>query len=369
MSRKQDTLDRLTPIFEPPERAYERFLRRNRRRQRNRKLGAIALVAAIMGVSLGVGLRSLNRNDLMPMDRTPSPSSTEDSRPWQIGDTPYVVNMRTGKATALPESVTRDQGGNYRLSPDGSKLLFQRPGFGGAYGGHEDIPTGQLFVANIDGTKVRQLTDDPEGAKVGSWSPDGTQIVYVGRWSDGADHYEAVETFVLDLTTGETTRVTADVTHRPHEWFFSADGQSILFYGRSRAGGNIVLWSVPLGGGSPTTTLGREGTLSPDGTMILLSLPGDIVRMGGMPGQALWLANTDGSDRRKVWQDNDLNFGNALWSPDGSRIAVSDGGVFLIDVATGDPTTIGSGPAEVPGHVVAWLDDETLIVETLVPYD
>ena len=58
----------------------------------------------------------------------------------------------------------------------------------------------RIFVANLDGTGVEQVTNEDARAPV--WSPDGSKIAYIGSGSDGDN------VFVLDLATGSSTQLT-----------------------------------------------------------------------------------------------------------------------------------------------------------------
>src|SRR5439155_11866140 len=59
-------------------------------------------------------------------------------------------------------------------SPDGTRIAFmsQQPGAHGA------DPNYDIFVMNVDGSGLRQLTDAPGEDGFPSWSPDGRKIAY-----------------------------------------------------------------------------------------------------------------------------------------------------------------------------------------------
>lgn len=68
------------------------------------------------------------------------------------------------------------QGDGPRISPNGDQVVFMRNVE------HDDGHMAvQLFVQDLGGTEVRQLSDDPDGAYEPVWSPDGEWIAF----SDG----------------------------------------------------------------------------------------------------------------------------------------------------------------------------------------
>ena len=88
-----------------------------------------------------------------------------------------------------------------------------------------------LFVANVDGTQVRQISRAGRDAYGAQWSPDGSMLVYQQR-NGSTQHLGNL--FVQDVGTGQRTQVTDfDQTQQWGWWFtfpsFAPDGRSILF--------------------------------------------------------------------------------------------------------------------------------------------
>jgi len=156
---------------------------------------------------------------------------------------------------AQPQMVgaTNENNAGARISPDGLRLAF------------ESLRTGstEIWVANIDGTKPRQLTNFG-GPVTGSpaWSPDGQQIAFDSR-AEGRPHI-----YVVPAQGGRSERVTEalDENYLP-EW--SHDGRWIYFC--SSRSGTVEVWRKPEAGGT-AEQLTREGgwapTESPDGTAL-----------------------------------------------------------------------------------------------------
>ena len=283
-----------------------------------------------------------------------------------VPEVDYTIDLNTGVMTPLPEAIVRslaklgDSGvypstSRYAASPDGSRL---------AYVGIGDEGSLQIFTAGIDGTGVRQMTQDPKGAMFPAWSPDGTKIVYEG--SGGL--------FVLDVATGGSTPTNDESPIQPsNQWFspqsapqFTPDGSSLVYTGRNK--GRLVLRTVPVAGGKSTILVGPgegvndagNGSLSPDGSLVTFLGSGKPKEGPGHCGPCRFVANADGSDRRVIpgWLSNV----SGTWSPDGRRIVTSDDGgkgILVVDIATGDGSYVAKGNGAI------WLDRHTLLVEVV----
>jgi Tol biopolymer transport system component len=342
-----DVLERLAPLLDAPEPSFEGFLRRRDRKRRNQRIaaGVVGIALFVVPVALIAILSS--------RDRTQTPADTGRS----VNDVPmvdYVIDLDTGVMTPLREAIP--VGGIFasQYSPDGSLL---------AYVGTGD--QGQIFIAGIDGSGARQVTDDPNGVFSPAWSPDGTRIAY-----EGFDSGHVQSLFVLEVASGESTEVEiSGVTRRlppDSQWLpldpqFTPAGSSLLYTGGSDS--RPVIQTVPVAGGESTLLIGsggnlrdtRNGSLSPDGSLVTF-LGTEI----GRPRPQRWVANADGTERRllpDVYGIPCRSNPAGTWSPDGSRIVCSEASrVIVIDIATGAASPVARGRGAI------WLDDHTLLV-------
>lgn len=208
--------------------------------------------------------------------------------------------------------VTPDDNNDYRQpswSPDHKRLAFTRTS------SHPQLARdGQIFVANADGSDMRQIAEggSPE------WSPDGSLIVYHasrggGPGSDGP----AIWTMKPD-GTGKRY-----LTHDSTDPTWSPDGQHIAF-GSIRSSDITAVSGVineyrMRSDGSDVVQLTANPTLtcfadwSPDGKLIAYTSQLGIYTR-------LMLMSADGTGQRQITFDDVSNVAPS-WSPDGSLIA------------------------------------------------
>ena len=263
-----------------------------------------------------------------------------DGSPTEAQPGPFLLDLRTGEATPLAENL--GAGHSYAASPDGTRF---------AYVGAGDHGDHQIFIADIDGTEVRQMTHDLTSPNWPAWSPDGTMISY-----EGFDYGSGI--FVIDVATGGSTQITDEGGNHGGPYQFTPDSSSLLIPGGSS--GSWVLRTLPVSGDKAMILTGPHRglfdvgnvSLSPDGSLVtFLASEGP-----HGPGPRRYVADSDGTDQRHIpGYISDLA---GTWSPDGSRIVCSNGnGIIVVDIATGDASPVAEGRRAI------WLDDHTLLVE------
>ena len=160
---------------------------------------------------------------------------------WPIRSTVAPPTFLLALATALgvtvfgPTAAAGQAGASYRLldtdtylemesvsgpqiSPDGRHVIFTR----GWVDKMEDRTRSNLWIAEADGSRVRQLTRGTWSDSSPVWSPDGQRIVFL------SDRDGSSQIHVLWLDTGETTQLT-HLEQTPHALHWSPDGKTLVF--------------------------------------------------------------------------------------------------------------------------------------------
>jgi Tol biopolymer transport system component len=193
-------------------------------------------------------------------------------------------------------------------TPDGQRLTCE------GFGQTDQSLNGIYTIRASDGGGLKRITSNPGGDdSPGDYSPDGTQLVFLRNdptrpacpprlfWKcPTADR----ALFIVNLASGAVRRITPwGLANAPGSW--SPDGTKILFAGgASRFSDAGSLYVVhPDGSGLAKITLtgtnsnsGVQGAgWSPDGTKILLEL-----KSPSTLDEEVYTANADGSDLQQV---------------------------------------------------------------------
>lgn len=132
-------------------------------------------------------------------------------------------NLLTGQKVALvgPEGQVLHGGGQMLLTPDGSRVVMTVV--------VPDTGVAELFLANTDGTGVRQITQpcvplDPESLSEEAWapvrlSPDGTRLLancYVAQDEGSANERQEIRMYVINLINGSARYVANGLAYDWH---------------------------------------------------------------------------------------------------------------------------------------------------------
>jgi len=208
----------------------------------------------------------------------------------------YVMNLDGTGLTNLTHTIGLDAQPTW--SPDGARIAFQSD-----RGGDADI-----YVMNADGSNLRNLTNAPGADYAPAWSPDGLKIAFVSERV-----YPGTVIYVINVDGTGLTKLAGDtVKYFTPTW--SPDSRKIAFVdgrdafklyvmnadgsGVTRVGAGIIAYSGP--------------AWSPDGTKLLFNSPDQ------SGGAALYTVNVDGTGLQRLVNANVVD---PSWSPDGTAIA------------------------------------------------
>ena len=216
------------------------------------------------------------------------------------------------------QNLTADYGSqaNPAFSPDGTRVAYEY--------GHG------IWVMNADGSAKREITDGSAGTDEDpAWSADGTRIAFSRGgdiWSMNADGSAQ-----RNLTNTPNNQE-FDPAYSPQAERIAytrtgcqvpSGGGTCVYAMNSDGSGQADLGADDLVPGCPDNaprdfdTVGRAPAWSPDGTKIAFSGPTNCPHTLGVD---IWTMNADGSGKRNLVGDEGTNETRPAFSPDGREI-------------------------------------------------
>jgi eukaryotic-like serine/threonine-protein kinase len=174
----------------------------------------------------------------------------------------------------------------------------------------------QIFLVNMDGTGLEQITDMQDGACQPDWSPDGLRLVFISPCPKYLESYPLASMFIVDVDGGNPTPL-PNIPGGDYDPAWSPDGGQIAFTSL-RSAGKPKIFLIDLES-EEVKLLTEEGAgnmqpaWSPDGREIVF-----VTNRRG-PRQ-VWFMDADGGNQRLFSRSMDLVNSNPDWSPDGKVI-------------------------------------------------
>ncbi len=266
----------------------------------------------------------------VPFQTQPTASQTPTSAPTF---TPPPVVAPVGQATATLTTAESGIVGALTSTPESTPTLSETPAptptitpiptlMGGGRGeiafASDATGTIQIYMIDVDGSNLRQLTDMPEGACQPDWSPGGNRLVFISPCPGNQESYPGAALFILEIENGDIQALTtAPGGDFDPDW--SPDGSKIIFTSL-RKGGRPQIYvydfetnSVNMVSDPETYSRDFQPTWAPDGNRIAFVT----TRKG--PYQ-IWFMDPDGSNQILFSRTADLVNMVPRWSPDGQVI-------------------------------------------------
>ena len=204
-----------------------------------------------------------------------------------------------------------------RWSLDGKKVIFRK-----------DDDNKTVYLADADGRNEIALPFTPGNL---DWSPDGSQVVYQARGSEGS------EIFLYTLKTGHSVNLT-DNKSAAADPSFSPDGKQIAF--TSWRDGNAEIYVMQTDGSNVRRLTNHPAfdnfpVFSPDGTQIAFQSNREDERVEVY----LQNLNDDTPPKRIIHSSSLTGLTAKCWSPDGTQMLfyTSQSGKDQIVLANVDP--------------------------------
>ena len=212
----------------------------------------------------------------------------------------YLLDLEEGKPRRLTE-------GNFdysspRFSPDDQRVAFTATITDGF---HPDFARKtDLFVMNVDGEMLRRIDIPEHSVFVGSWSPDGDQLVFASRdtVNGSAAHTELGLVELDDEGRDDQIRwLTRPLDRSITGFSWGPAGESIYF--TAVVHGTVPIYRIRLQDGDVRQVAsGERGVMSFDVASEALAY---VVTQPSNPSE-LYVSNLDGDDERRL---TDLNAG------------------------------------------------------------
>ncbi len=218
------------------------------------------------------------------------------------------------------------------------KIVFQSTQGGDGF-------ASDIYVMDADGKRQTRLTDSPSDDASPNWSPQGNQIAFVSNRRGGE-----YEVYLMNADGGNQRPLRAGAPVYAIDFQWSPDGTRLEY----ASGGDIYVVEVVAPGDGDSTappwsvsdgkfpgSSDTDASWSPDGSRLVIS---NSLACGGCSD--LYTVNANGSGRAQLTTAPGFD-ASPRWSPDGAFVAYEadrgERGIYVIDAAGIGPEVKVSG--------------------------
>jgi Tol biopolymer transport system component len=280
--------------------------------------GAVVIVLGVIGVVI---LGGLFRSAPVLVAAGASPTPTQTPPPPSPATPTVALPVVVDTPTAAPEltdtPTTEPTPAATPLGSGHGQIAFvsQRTG------------RPQIFLMNVDGSDVLQLTDLTDGACQPAWSPDGERLLFITPCLNKADAYERSALYVMNAD-GSDQKLLLSMVGGLFDPAWSKSGIVFTFDENSK----LRLWWVNEDGSgakqlSQPNSSDRQASWAPDGGRLAFM---NTSRAGSPTIYWMFQDGTfDGSNPDQITRDRPAS--SPAWSPLGDLIAyVADTNILLV---------------------------------------
>ena len=156
----------VTKQTEPDVDAWKDQERRQRNPNRTKRIGAIAVAAALVIALVAIGVSTLGSDDVQPANSGSNPTVAPGEAEQELS----IVDVGTGTATAFTAPAGAS---DFDFTLDGSMV---------AYADVDENGNDQVFVMDADGSNARQLTRGEGDIRVEGLPGTGTSCHPAAAW-------------------------------------------------------------------------------------------------------------------------------------------------------------------------------------------
>lgn len=171
---------------------------------------------------------------------------------------------------------------------------------------------GSAFILDIKSEQSEKLNLDAIGVFDAQWSPDGNQVAFSATTSLQADN---AEIWIANIDGSNKKKITDHIAVALTPTWNPKTGA--ILYSAGKPGSNQEIWSVnPVAGKSEQITISKSSALDPS-----VNRDGDMLFSSDMEGNYnIWMM--DASQRVKKITQSDAYNAQPSWSPDGKKMVL-----------------------------------------------